>query len=130
MPGVHEPGVPGTQGEEENPRQEGHGPGAVAQAEEQGGEDEEAEEEVGEQGMPEEEGEDGRDQAIDLVPPEEPPVRVPGVEPGEPPAEEVVEDGEAEEEAEGGDARQGEGEGAGKNLRGCRKSVVSLKGAS
>jgi len=66
--------------------------------------------------MPEEEGEDGRGQAVDLVSPEEPPVRVPSVEPGEPPAEEVVEDGEAEEEAEGGDARRGEGEGAGKGL--------------
>ena len=66
--------------------------------------------------MPEEEGQDGRGQAVDLVSPEEPPVRVPSVEPREPPAEEVVEDGEAEEEAEGGDARQGEGEGAGKDL--------------
>jgi hypothetical protein len=64
--------------------------------------------------MPKEEGEDRRDQAVDLVSPEESPVRVPSVEPREPPAEEVVEDGEAEEEAEGGDARQGEGEGAGK----------------
>ena len=66
--------------------------------------------------MPKEEGEDRRDQAVDFVSPEEPPVRVPSVEPRKPPAEEVVEDGEAEEEAEGGDARRGEGEGAGKGL--------------
>jgi len=56
--------------------------------------------------MPEEEGEDGRGQAVDLVSPEEPPVRVPDGEPGEPPAEEVVEDGEAEEEVGGA---EGEG---------------------
>lgn len=57
---IQDPGIPGIQSEEENSRQKSHEPRAVAQAEEEGDQNEDGKEDIGEKGIPEEEGQYGR----------------------------------------------------------------------